>query len=138
MILFSFSVLIGGNNNTPVKFWNSYSNNEKIAFINGVYGTVEKLKAHHQVEVKKQYARDDNWVRPYYIERFYDIANEYRSGEVGYNLTIVASHMDAFYTNSDNFNIPVLEALRIVSLIQDGNSKLANLRLIKAQQKYNK
>ena len=47
-------------------------------------------------------------------------------------------HMDAFYTNSDNLNIPVLEALRVVSLMQDGEQKTANVRLLRAQQKYNK
>ena len=47
-------------------------------------------------------------------------------------------HMDAFYTNSDNYNIPIMEALRIVSLIQDGDNQKANLRLLKAQRTYSK
>ena len=64
------------------------------------------------------------------------IADEYRSKEVGYNLKIIALHMDAFYTNSDNLNIPVLEALRVVSLMQDGEQRTANVRLLRAQQKY--
>ena len=81
---------------------------------------------------------NDNWVEPYYIRRFYDIADEYRSNEVGYNLKIIAMHMDAFYTNSDNSRIPVMESLRIVSLIQDGERDRANLRLLKAQRKHNK
>jgi len=45
-------------------------------------------------------------------------------------------HLDAFYTNSDNIKIPILEALRIVALIQDGEKKTANTRLLKSQQKY--
>ena len=85
----------------------------------------------------KAYNYDDNWIEPYYIERFYQIADEYRSEEVGYNLKIIALHMDAFYTNSDNYNIPVLEALRVVSLVQDGDKKTANRRLLRLQQKYN-
>ena len=93
------------------------------------------MKAHHKAEVRKQFIHDDNWVEPYYIERFYDIADEYRSEEVGYNLKILAMHMDAFYTNSDNLKIPVLEALRVVSLMQDGEQKKANVRLLRAQQK---
>ena len=59
---------------------------EKIAFINGVFGAVAKLKSHHKIEVRKQYYHDDNWVEPYYIERFYEIADEYLANEVGYNL----------------------------------------------------
>ena len=81
---------------------------------------------------------NNNWVEPYYIQRFYDITDEYRSNEVGYNLKIIAMHMDAFYTNSDNSRIPVMESLRIVSLIQDGERDRANLRLLKAQRKHNK
>ena len=90
-----------------------------------------------KAEVKKQFIYDDNWIEPYYIERFYEIADEYRSEEVGYNLKIIALHMDAFYTNSDNYNIPVLEALRVVSLVQDGDKKTANVRLLRLQQRYN-
>jgi hypothetical protein len=44
--------------------------------------------------------------------------------------------MDALYTNSDNINIPVLEAMKVVSLVQDGNRKKANLRLLQLQRKY--
>ncbi len=87
--------------------------------------------------MRKQYLHDDNWVEPYYIERYYDITDEYLSKEVGYNIKIIALHLDAFYTNSDNFNIPIMEALRIVSLMQDGEQKTANFRLLKAQQRYN-
>ena len=55
---------------------------------------------------------------------------------IGNDLKIVVFNMDAFYVNSDNYNIPVMEALRIVSLMQDGERKKANLRLLKAQRKY--
>ena len=138
IILFFFYSFVIGQNTTPSEFWKQYDQNEKIAFINGAYGAVAKLKAHHKVEVRKQYLHDDNWVEPYYIERFYDIADEYLSHEVGYNIKIIAMHLDAFYTNSDNLNIPVMEALRVVSLMQDGEQKIANARLLLAQQKYNK
>ena len=97
---------------------------------------IAKLKSHHKSEVKKQYIHNDNWVEPYYIERFYNIADEYIAKDVGYNIKIVALHIDAFYSNSDNTRIPIMQALRIVSLIQDGESEAANLRLLRAQQKY--
>ena len=45
--------------------------------------------------------------------------------------------MDAFYSNYDNYKIPVLEAMRVVSLMQDGLRDKANLRLIQLQRKYN-
>ena len=136
LIMFIVTLLIG-KDAAPSEFWKSYSQEEKIAFINGAYGTVSKLKAHHKSEVRKQYMHDDNWVEPYYIERFYQIADEYLANEIGYNLKIVALHIDAFYSNSDNVNIPVMEALRIVSLMQDGDNKTANTRLLRAQQKHN-
>ena len=131
-----FITAIWAQNSTPADFWKGYSQEEKIAFINGAYGAIAKLKSQHQAEVRKQFLHDKNWVEPYYIERFYEIADEYRSQEVGYNLKILALHMDAFYSNSDNLNIPVMEALRIVSLIQDGEQKKANARLLRAQRKY--
>ena len=136
--LFLFLAILIGQDIKPSEFWKQYDQKEKIAFINGSYGAIAKLKAHHRSEVRKQYLHDDNWVEPYYIERFYDIADEYLSQEVGYNIKIIAMHLDAFYTNSDNLNIPVMEALRVVSLMQDGEQKTANARLLRAQQKYNK
>tara|TARA_A100001037_G_scaffold248174_1_gene230398 strand:+ start:845 stop:1270 length:426 start_codon:yes stop_codon:yes gene_type:complete len=135
--LFFFIAFIFGQESKPHEFWNQYDQKEKIAFINGAYGAIAKLKAHHKAEVRKQYLHDDNWVEPYYIERYYDITDEYLSKEVGYNIKIIALHLDAFYTNSDNLNIPIMEALRIVSLMQDGEQKTANFRLLKAQQRYN-
>ena len=104
LLLFS---LLTAQNSSPSGFWNSYNKNEKFAFINGAFGALTKIKSHHKSEVRKQYVHDDNWIQPYYIERFYDIVDEYISKEAGYNLNIISMHMDAFYTNSDNYNIPV-------------------------------
>ena len=136
-IYLMFQFLFSQPKSSPADFWNSYSQEEKVAFINGAYGAISKLKSHHKSEVKKQYIHDDNWVEPYYIERFYSIADEYLAQEIGYNIKIIALHIDAFYTNSDNLFIPTLEALRIVSLMQDGENGAANLRLLRAQQKFN-
>ena len=120
----------------PSNFWSSLSELEKISFINGAYGAISLLKKSHKDEVGKQYLHDKNWIQPYYIERFYDIADEYLSEEAGYNLSIIVMHMDALYANSDNHKIPVLEAMRVVSLMQDGLRDKANLRLLQLQRKY--
>ena len=136
-ILFFSLSLLNAQDISPSKFWLNYNTDQKIAFINGAYGAISKLKSHHQSEVHKQFMHDLNWVEPYYIERFYSIADEYLAQEIGYNIKIIALHIDAFYTNSDNLLIPTLEALRIVSLMQDGENGAANLRLLRAQQKFN-
>ena len=127
---------VSTQNQLSMEFWTGLSEPEKISFVNGAYGTISLLKKHHQHEVRKQYLHDKNWVQPYYIERFYDIADEYRSEEAGYNLKIIIMHMNAFYSNSDNVKIPILEAMRIVSLMQDGYRDKANIRLLQAQRKY--
>ena len=121
----------------PSKFWLDLSEKEKISFVNGAYGAMSLLKNHHKNEVRKQFLHDKNWIQPYYIERFYELSDEYLSEEAGYNIRIIVLHMDAFYSNSDNYKIPVLEAMRVVSLIQDGLRDKANLRLIQLQRKYN-
>ena len=121
----------------PSKFWLDLSEKEKISFINGAYGAMSLLKNHHENEVRKQFLHDKNWIQPYYIERFYELSDEYLSEEAGYNIRIIVLHMDAFYSNSDNYKIPVLEAMRVVSLMQDGLRDKANLRLIQLQRKYN-
>ena len=123
--------------NVPSKFWLDLSEKEKISFVNGAYGAMSLLKNHHKNEVRKQFLHDKNWIQPYYIERFYELSDEYLSEEAGYNIRIIVLHMDAFFSNSDNYKIPVLEAMRVVSLMQDGLRDKANLRLIQLQRKYN-
>lgn len=138
-MLISFStVLLGKEIDLPVNYWISLSEKEKISFINGAYGAITLLKSHHKLEVKKQYLHDENWIEPYYITRFYNISDEYWSNTVDYDLKIISLHIDALYSNSDNHMMPVFEALRVVSLIQDGERKKANLRLLQAQRKYSK
>ena len=134
LLIFS---LLHSQENLPSIFWHKYSQDQKIAFINGAFGTLSKMKSHHRSEVRKQYMHDKNWIEPYYIERYYDIIDEYLANSVGYDLIIIASHLDAFYSNSDNYKIPILNALRIVSLVQDGEQKKANIRLLRAQKKFN-
>tara|TARA_B100001996_G_C18480516_1_gene523578 strand:- start:308 stop:751 length:444 start_codon:yes stop_codon:yes gene_type:complete len=137
-IFFMFlNINVMGQETIPYIFWGEKSQEEKISFINGAYGAISVLKNHHKHEVKKQYLHNKKWVEPYYIQRFYDIADEYISDEIGYNLKIIAMHIDALYANSDNYNLPIMEALRIVSIMQDGDSKRANLILLRAQKKYN-
>ncbi|MEA1880934.1 MAG: hypothetical protein U9N31_00805 [Candidatus Marinimicrobia bacterium] len=127
---------LAGQNRTPATYWESLEMKEKVAFVNGAYATGAKLKFHHKQEVKKQYNQDANWVEPYYIERFYEIVDEHRSKKAGYQVNLVAEAMDAFYSNYDNTAIPLLEALRIVSLAQDGNTEKADIYLLKAQKRY--
>ena len=121
---------------SPSSFWISLSNKEKISFINGTYSALSVLKKKHKDEVAKQYLHDKNWIQPYYIDRYYSIIDEYHSEQVGYDLKIIALHMDALYANSDNLNIPIMEAIRVVSLMQDGEREKANLRLLQLQRKY--
>ena len=121
---------------SPSSFWISLSNKEKISFINGTYSALSVLKKKHKDEVAKQYLHDKNWIQPYYIARYYSIIDEYHSEQVGYDLKIIALHMDALYANSDNLNIPIMEAIKVVSLMQDGDREKANLRLLQLQRKY--
>jgi len=134
-LAFVSSALVG-QARTPATYWESLEFKEKVAFINGVYAAGAKLKFHHKQEVKKQYNQDPNWAEPYYIERFYEIVDEHRSKEVGYQVNFITKAMDAFYSNYDNTAIPILEALRIVSLAQDGKTGKADLYLLKAQKRY--
>ena len=137
IILFSFCfTLILGQKKSPASYWESLEMKEKVAFINGVYATGAQLKYHHKQEINKQYNQNPGWVEPYFVERFYEIINEHRSKKTGYDVSVIAKALDAFYSNYDNMQIPLLEALRIVSLAQDGKTEKADLYLLKAQKRY--
>ena len=51
-------------------------------------------------------------------------------------MSVIAKALDAFYSNYDNTQIPLLEGLRIVSLAQDDKTEKADLYLLKAQKRY--
>lgn len=136
---FIFMILFGllfGQVKTPSNFWQSLSDVEKVSFVNGAYSAASAMKMHHKHQVKEQYIGNDNWIQPYYIDRYYEIVDEHISKEVEGNIDLIAQAIDALYSNSDNANIPVIEAMRIVSMVQDGKNKKANLYLLKAQRKY--
>lgn len=126
----------GQKNVMPSEYWSQLSLEEKVSFINGVFSATSTLKKHHEHEVYRQHKHDPNWSQPYYIERFYDIVDEYHSETVGYDLRVIALHMDALYANYDNKKIPIMDALRIVSLAQDGDRSRADLKLLQAQRKF--
>ena len=138
IILFFFGFLIFGSaqNTAPVDYWNSLEEKAKIAFVNGVYASTAAIKSYHKRQVREQYLHHPGWIQPYYIERFYDILDEQISTEVEYDLGLITAHMDALYSNYDNRNIPIVKAIRIVSVDQDGEREKANLLLLKAQRKY--
>ena len=136
LILFNISFSQSKPKQSPSIFWLSLSNKEKISFINGAYSALSVLKKKHKEEVAKQYLHNKNWIQPYYIDRYYSIIDEYHSAQVGYDLKIIALHVDALYANSDNSNIPIMEAIKVVSLMQDGDRSKANLRLLQLQRKY--
>ena len=128
--------MVYGQKKSPASYWESLEVNEKAAFINGVYATGAKLKYHHKQEINKQYNQRPGWVEPYFVERFYEIIDEHRSRKAGYDVSVIAQALDAFYSNYDNTQIPLLEGLRIVSLAQDGKIEKADLYLLKAQKRY--
>ena len=134
-LIFCFSIALS-QKKSPASYWESLEVGEKSAFINGVYATGAKLKYHHKQEINKQYNQNPGWVEPYFIERFYEIVDEHRSKKAGYDVGLISKALDAFYSNFDNMQIPLLEALRIVSLAQDGKTEKADLYLLKAQKKY--
>ncbi|MBC8400768.1 MAG: hypothetical protein H8E14_04710 [Candidatus Marinimicrobia bacterium] len=122
--------------NTPAEYWDSLTDGEKLAFVNGAYTAISRMKSFHMEEVKKQYGHDPYWREPYFIERFYQILDQHLAEGVGYNIDIIAQAMNALYANFDNVRIPIVEALRIVSTAQDGDQQKANVLLLKAQRQY--
>ncbi len=121
---------------TPAEYWQSLTEPEKVAFVNGVYAAISSAKAHHKTEVRKQYVHQKDWIPPYYIERYYDILDDYISRKAGYNLELIARTVDAIYSNDENRKIPLVEAIRVASLSQDGKRQKANLILFRLQKSH--
>ena len=111
--------LIYAQDNTPAEYWDSLIDSEKLAFVNGAYTAISRMKLIHMEEVKMQYGHDPYWREPYFVERYYEILDQHISDGVGYNI-----------------RIPLIAALRIVSTAQDGDRQKADVLLLKAQRQY--
>ncbi|MFH1851696.1 MAG: hypothetical protein ABIA75_05060 [Candidatus Neomarinimicrobiota bacterium] len=134
--LIGLAATLSAQHKSPAAYWESLTVGEKTAFVNGAYTTASRLKIYHMEEVKKQYGHDPYWREPYFIERFYEILDQHIAEGVGYNIDIIVQAVDALYSNYDNVQIPIIEALRIVSTAQDGDRDKANVLLLKAQRQY--
>ncbi len=130
-----FSLCYNQENSTPSDYWESLTHGEKTAFVSGVFTATSRAKWHHQIELEKQYKGKSNWVPPYYIERYYEILDEHVPNENPTDLTFIVGQVDALYSNFDNHKIPLIEAIRIATVVEDGDRKKGNLLLLKAQQK---
>ncbi len=128
--------LIYAQDNTPAEYWDSLIDSEKLAFVNGAYTAISRMKLIHMEEVKMQYGHDPYWREPYFVERYYEILDQHISDGVGYNIDIIVQAIDALYANYDNTRIPLIAALRIVSTAQDGDRQKADVLLLKAQRQY--
>ncbi|MFQ6613464.1 MAG: hypothetical protein ACE5D1_01350 [Fidelibacterota bacterium] len=136
LVLLVMPILFAQPPKSPADYWASLSDREKITFVNGAYAMASRMKTIHQDQVNYQFLRQPGWQEPYFVERFYEIIDEHISTKIGYNLSIITQNIDALYANSDNARIPLIQAIHIVSLAQDGNQERANLLLLKAQRKY--
>ncbi len=137
ILVISISItMLSAQSATPSNYWDSLTDSEKLAFVNGAYTAVSAIKSFHMEEVKKQYGHDPYWREPYFIERYYEIVDQHIAEGVGYNIEIIVKAMDALYSNFDNSLIPVMTALRIVSTAHDGDRDKADVLLLKAQRSY--
>ncbi|MEE9166260.1 MAG: hypothetical protein V3U24_02185 [Candidatus Neomarinimicrobiota bacterium] len=138
LLLFIVTVFIScpnGQDTSHRDFWESLDANERIAFVEGVYsGLGESLKVMNE-EAMRQRKQDRFWVPPFVHEHSARTLREYFPVDQDLDYTLVAGHLDAFYSNPDNAHIAVMSALFIIMLHQAGETRRANELLLVEQKK---
>ncbi|MFC1619636.1 hypothetical protein ACFL45_06785 [Candidatus Neomarinimicrobiota bacterium] len=126
--------LLGQNERTG-KSWTRWENDHKIIYLMGFYagmradGTIfQQAERDHPID--KPIQRE-----PVSIDRYKAERKEYYSRHLKYDFKLIKELLDVFYTDPDNLEIPVPEAIRIIALRSEDQLERANFILLRERRK---
>jgi len=134
LCLFCLIVSIFSRDTGDSDFWQSLDEEERVIFVKGVYtGLAESQKILSEVAIQQK-KQDPFWVPPFVFDYSMHRLKEYDTETIEDDYILIAKLLDAFYSNSDNAFINVMDALRILILHQTGEVRRANELLLLKQR----
>ena len=116
-------------------FWLSLGEDEKVAFVKGVYTALNTSLQILGAEAARQKSQDPYWVPPFVHQNSAHRLREFYGDPSQTDYLTIARRIDAFYSNPDNAHIDIMYALRILMLHEAGEVQRANeLLLIKQKE----
>ncbi|MFQ6673771.1 MAG: hypothetical protein ACE5GH_03165 [Fidelibacterota bacterium] len=134
LIAFTVLSILGGQTPGDSEFWHSLEQNEKVAFVQGVYTGLAQSLEILRTEGARQKHQDPYWSPPFVHEHSAQRLKEYYLKEGSFDYTQAVDLLDAFYTNPDNAHVDIMVALHILMLHQNGETRRANELLLLKQR----
>ena len=133
MMLFGTGHLLGQNERTG-KSWTRWDNDHKIIYLMGFYAGLRAdgmifQQAERDHPIDKSIQKEPASINRYKAER-----REYYSRHLKYDFKLISQYLDVFYTDPDNLEIPVPEAIRIIALRSEGKLERANFLLLRERR----
>ena len=127
-------VFSGINNDINGNVWANWSNGEKDSFLKGFYSSQLILNNHLKNAIQYDSGGDPYWEKPFVLVIYEQNMKEFTSVKMGINTGELSGRLDAFYGDSDNKIIEVIEAIRIVCLRADGDNERADWFVLQSRR----
>ena len=133
-IILLFNLSSATNFESTGNNWISMKKNEKLFFLEGFFVSQITLNKYLQDAIKYDSSGDPYWQKPFVLVMYEQNLKEFSSSKIGINTIKISDYLDAFYQDSKNIKIPIVEAIRIISLRADGNNERADWFILKNLQ----
>ena len=127
-------VFSGINNDINGNVWANWSNGEKDSFLKGFYSSQLTLNNHLKNAIQYDSSGDPYWKKPFVLVMYEQNMKEFTSVKMGINIGELGGRLDAFYGDSDNKIIAVIEAIRIICLRADGDIERADWFVLQSRR----
>ena len=134
IIILLFNLTSATNFESTGNNWISMKKNEKLLFLEGFFVSQITLNKYLQDAVKYDSSGDPYWQKPFVLVMYEQNLKEFSSSKIGIDTIKISDYLDAFYQDSQNMKIPLVEAIRIISLRADGNIERADWFTLKNLQ----
>lgn len=127
-------ILLGQNERTG-KSWTRWEDDHKIIYLMGFYAGMRADGAIFQQAERDHPIDKPIQKNPVSIDRYKAERREYYSRYLKYDFKRIKGLLDVFYTDPDNLEIPVPEAIRIIVLRSEGKLERAHFLLLWERRK---
>ena len=134
LLLLCGFVFSGINNDINGNVWANWSNGEKDSFLKGFYSSQLALNNHLKNAIQYDSEGDPYWKKPFVLVIYEQNMKEFTSVNMGINIGELIGRLNAFYGDSENKIIAVMEAIRIICLRADGDIERADWFVLQSRR----
>lgn len=135
LVLLGLPTFLFAQRDITGRTWTRWEESRKIAYLGGFYAGLKADAAIFGQAERDHPFRKSVERNPASVDRYKSERREFYARKLKYDFNMIRKLLDVFYTDPDNLLIPVPEAIRIITLREDGNSERADFLLLRERRK---